>query len=52
VNRVVDRFEFHTGEAKLPSFDERGLVFRSLIEVGEEAFKAARSAPRLHRTNL
>jgi GNAT superfamily N-acetyltransferase len=41
VNRVVDRFEFHTGEAKLPSFDERGLVFRSLIEVGEEAFKAA-----------
>ncbi|MFZ2081340.1 MAG: hypothetical protein WAV38_32765 [Xanthobacteraceae bacterium] len=37
----MHRFEFHTGEAKLPSFDERGLVFRSLIEVGEEAFKAA-----------
>ena len=41
VNREMHRFEFHTGEAKLPSFDERGLVFRSLIEVGEEAFKAA-----------
>ena len=37
----MHRFEFHTGEARLPSFDERGLVFRSLIEVGEEAFKAA-----------
>ena len=37
----MHRFEFHTGEAKLPSFDERGLLFRSLIEVGEEAFKAA-----------
>ena len=41
VDREMHRFEFHTGEAKLPSFDERGLVFRSLIEVGEEAFKAA-----------
>jgi hypothetical protein len=37
----MHRFEFHTGEAKLPPFDERELLFRSLIEVGEEAFKAA-----------
>jgi ribosomal protein S18 acetylase RimI-like enzyme len=41
VDREMHRFEFHMGEAELPSFDERGLVFRSLIEVGEEAFKAA-----------
>jgi len=41
VDRVMHRFEFHTGEAKLPPFDERELLFRSLIEVGEEAFKAA-----------
>ena len=41
VDREIHRFEFHTGEAKLPSVDERGLIFRSLIEVGEKAFKAA-----------
>src|SRR5271166_2109452 len=41
VDRVMHRFEFHTGEAKLPPFDERELLFRSLIEVAEEAFKAA-----------
>jgi hypothetical protein len=35
VDREIHRFEFHTGEAKLPSVDERGLIFRSLIEVGE-----------------
>jgi hypothetical protein len=32
-DRVMDRFEFHPGEARLPSLDKRGLVFRSLIEV-------------------
>jgi hypothetical protein len=41
VDREIHRFEFRTGEAKLPSVDERGLIFRSLIEVGEEAYKAA-----------
>ena len=41
VDREIHRFEFHTGEAKLPSVDEQGLIFRSLIEVGEKAFKAA-----------
>ena len=40
VDREMHRFD-HMGEAELPSFDERGLVFRSLVEVGEEAFKAA-----------
>jgi hypothetical protein len=41
MDREMHRFEFHTGEAKLPSFDERGPVFRSLLEVGKEAFRAA-----------
>jgi len=41
VDREIHRFEFHTGEAKLPSVDEQGLIFRSLIEVGEKAFKVA-----------
>ena len=41
VDREIYRFEFHTRAAKLPSVDERGLIFRSLIEVGEEAYKAA-----------
>ena len=41
MDREIHRFEFHTGEAKLPSVDERGLIFRSLIDVGEKAFKAA-----------
>jgi hypothetical protein len=31
VNREVHRFEFHTGEAKLPSFDERWLIFKLRI---------------------
>src|SRR4029077_12932824 len=40
VDREIHRFEFHTGEAKLPSVDERGLIFRSLIGVGEKGTKA------------
>jgi hypothetical protein len=28
VDRVMDRFEFHPGEARFPSFGERGLAFR------------------------
>src|SRR5271157_3872430 len=32
VDRVMHRFEFHTGEAKLPPFDERELLFRDLVQ--------------------
>lgn len=37
--RETSRFELQAGEAMPSSLAERGLVFRSLIEVGEDAFK-------------